>query len=294
MPRVPLSHNDLAIGQPAKWDVFDAQGKVLLARGVVVESEKILHDLLRLHGMRDLNLGLPSNELEGLSQRKANNPDEREVRMPLEETRIKPGDLIQLQDANGDARMAVKLIGYQRGRSVIVTNPLQNGSPIFLREGSLFVARVFSGQLAFAFSCNVLTNPVKPYPHVHFSYPSDVAGIKVRRGERVRLRVIAALDIDGGKSGSGVFVNLSVGGALLLSRSPDIKPGCAIVVKFKLLLSGVEYLLELPGVVRSHVQNQDEAELGAGYGLQFNEVSPEDALIISAFVFQQLAENKSS
>lgn len=294
MPRVPLRQNDLAVGQQARWDVFDTRGNVLLARGAVVESEQTLRDLVRVRAVRDLDLRLKSDEVEGLLRRKTDGPDERAVRMPLEDTRIKPGDLIQLQDEKGDGRMAVKLIGYQRGKSVVVTEPQHNGNLIFLREGSPFVARVFSGQLAFAFSSNVLANPIKPYPHVHLSYPKDVVGLKVRRGERVKLRVIVAFDIDGGKSGAGIFSNLSVGGALLLSRAPDISAGCGIVAKFKLALGGVDYLLELPGVVRSHVQNQDEPELGAGYGIQFSEVPPEDALIISSFVFQQLADNKAS
>ena len=81
---------------------------------------------------------------------------------------------------------------------------------------------------------------------------------------------------------------------VLLTRAAKIAPGTGIVVKFELALGGVEYLLELTGVVRAAVANTDEPELGAGYGLQFAEVSPEDSLIISAFVFQQLVENKAT
>lgn len=294
MSRVPLRQHDLAVGQKVKWDVYDSNGKLLLAQGTVIENEKELHELVRQRAFRDLDFGLKPEEIESLAKRKSDSPEERAVRMPLEETRIKPGDMIQLQDESGHGRMEVRLIGYQRGKSVITTEPQHNGSQVFLREGSSFIARAFSGQLAFAFPCSVLANPIKPYPHVHLSYPGNVSGLKVRRSERVRLRVIVALNIDNGKVASGIFTNLSVGGALLLSRSPDISVGCGIVAKFKLLLNGFEYLLELQGAVRSIAQNQDEPEFNAGYGIQFTEVSAEDALIISSFVFQLLAENKLS
>lgn len=294
MPRVPLRQNDLAVGQKFKWDIYDSHGKLLFAQGTVIESEKELHELVRQRAFRDLDFGLKPDEIESLAKRKSDSPEERAVRMPLEETRIKPGDMIQLQDESGNGRMEVRLIGYQRGKSVITTEPQHNGSQVFLREGSSFIARAFSGQLAFAFSCSVLANPIKPYPHVHLSYPGNVSGLKVRRSERVRLRVIVALNIDNGKVASGIFTNLSVGGALLLSRSPDISVGCGIVAKFKLSLNGFDYLLELQGAVRSIAQNQDEPEFSAGYGIQFADVSAEDALIISSFVFQLLAENRLS
>ena len=293
MSRVPVRHNDLAVGLPAKWDVLDADGKIFIKRGSLIESAQTIVEAITRRCTRDLDLGAGSAEKEGTASRRAGQNDEREVRLLLEDTRIKPGDPIQLQEANGQERLPVKLIGYQKNRSVIVTNPLQNGTPIFLREGTPFVARLFSGQLAFAFKTTVLANPVKPYPYVHLAYPADVAGLKVRRDERVRLRTIVAFDLDSGKNGSGVFANLSTGGALLFSRSADIALGAGIVTKFKLVLGGLEYVLELPGVVRANVQNLDEPELGAGYGLQFAEVSAEDSLIISAFVFQQLVENKA-
>ena len=294
MPRVPLRQGDLVVGEAAKWDVFDPQGKLLLERGALVESEQAANQVLRSRGLRELDMKLSNDEMGMLSRRKSDDMTERGVRMPFEETRIKPGDALQLQDSNGGERMGVRLIGYQRGKSVIVTNPVQHGSSIFLRVGTTFVARAFSGQLAFAFSASVLANPVKPYPYVHLSYPGDVIGIKVRRGERVKLRVVTAFELDNGKTGSGVISNLSVGGAQLLTPSTDIAIGGAITLKFKLLLGGMEYLLQIAGVVRANVANPDEPDLGAGYGLQFNEISPEDVLIISAFVFQQLVDNKSS
>ena len=294
MPRVPLRNGDLTVGQPTKWDVFDPKGAILIARGTVVESAQVLDSLVQRHGVRELDFGPKAADMEKLTARRASEGDSREVRMHFEDTRIKPGDSLQLQEAVGVDRMPVKLIGYQKGRSVIVTNPVQKGSPIFLREGTVFVARIFSGQLAFAFKCSVLANPTKPYPHVHLSFPAELVGLKVRRDERVKLRVIVAFDLDDGQSGSGVFSNLSTGGAQLLTRAAKIAPGTGIVVKFELALGGVEYLLELTGVVRAAVANTDEPELGAGYGLQFAEVSPEDSLIISAFVFQQLVENKAT
>lgn len=288
MARVPVRPGDIVIGQPLRWDVYDLHGKLVIGKGGILASEQEEAELLKRHRLRemDLCLDVPSAEDQDAMESK------RDVRILLDETSIQPGDSMQIQSSLDSARFPVKLVGYLKGKSVIVTNPVQDGTPVYLKEGQAFIARIFSGRYVFAFPCSVLASAVKPFSYVHLSYPADVAGVNIRQGDRARTRAIAAFDTEDGKRGAGVIVDLSIGGAFLLSKSVDIGMGRHVVLKFKVVIGTIEYVLELPGHVRSVRDNEDEPLLGTGYGVQFAEVSPEDNLILNTYIFQQLAHGQ--
>jgi len=288
--RVPVKHQDFEIGRPLRWDIYDTHGRLVLARGTVLASEREKDEILRRRHVRelDLRLDVPGGEDEDGAESR------REVRVLLDETRIQPGEAMQIQSSLDSTRFAVRLIGYHKGKSVVVTNPVAEGAPVYLKDGQAFIARIFSGKFVFAFPCTVLASSIRPYPHLHLSYPVDVVGVNIRRGERARLRAIAAFETDAGAHGSGVIVDLSIGGAQLQSKSPELTLGCHLVVKFKVAIGSVDYVLELPGCVRSVRPNDEEPNLGDGHGIEFTGVSPEDNLVLSSFIFQQIADNRTS
>jgi c-di-GMP-binding flagellar brake protein YcgR len=287
--RVPVKHQDFEIGRPLRWDIYDTHGRLVLARGTVLASELEMEELLRRRHVRelDLRLDVPSDDDESAESR-------RDVRVLLDETRIQPGEAMQIQSSLDSTRFPVRLIGYHKGKSVIVTNPTQDGTPIYLKEGQAFIARIFSGKFVFAFPCSILASAMKPFPYLHLSYPVEVVGVNIRKAERVRLRVIAAFDTDDDRRGAGVIVDLSNGGAYLLSKSPDLAIGCHLTLKFKIDIAGTEYVLDLVGVVRATRPNDEEPALGNGFGIQFSHVSPEDNLVLASFIFQQIADNRAS
>lgn len=291
MATVPLKPGDFAVGQALRWDVYDNAGHLVLARGYVIASEAEKADLLRRRGVRELDLRIDVSRGEGSSGATESG---REVRILLDETRIQPGAAMQLQGNLDASRYTVRLIGYLKGKSVVVTNPFQDGAPLYLKDGLSFVVRIFSGKFVFAFPCTVLSSVVKPYPHMHLSYPPEVVGINIRKGERVRLRTIAAFETEDGGRGSGVISDMSCGGAYFQSKSADLRQGQRTVLKFKLMLGNSEYVMDLPGYVRSVRPNEEEPDLGFGYGIQFADVSAEDNLVLASFVFQQIAENHIS
>lgn len=295
MSRVHVKPGDLVAGQPLKWELFDGEGRTLLAKGAIVGSEEEKTRLLRRRATRELDVQRPDAAASGGPGPQPAEETSREVRVLLDETRIQPGEAMQIQSSLDSTRFSVRLIGYLKNRSIIVTNPVEEGGAVYLKEGQAFVARVFSGKFVFAFPCTVLASPVKPYPHVHLSYPGDVLGVNVRKAERVRVRAIAAFESPGGERGSGIVVDMSCGGAFLVSRSSAIQLGMDTQIHFKLTVSGLEYLMTLRGHVKSIRANDSDAmEGGMGYGVQFHDVSHEDNLVLASFVFQQLAENRTA
>jgi hypothetical protein len=287
--RVPVKPQDFEVGRPLRWDIYDLHGNLLLAKGAVLGSEQEKAELLKRRRVRelDLRLDVPSdNDDEGVESR-------REVRILLDETHIQPGEAVQIQSSLDSTRYAVRLIGYHKGKSIIVTNPVQDGASLYLKEGQAFIARIFSGKFVFAFPCTVLASGVRPYAYLHLSYPADVLGVNIRKCDRVRLRAIAAFETDDDRRGAGVIVDLSSGGAFFASKSPDIAIGRGLILKFKVVIGSIEYVLELPGYVRSVRPNEEEPALGSGFGVEFVDVSPEDNLVLSSFIFQQIADNRT-
>jgi len=288
--RVPVKPQDFEVGRPLRWDIYDQHGNLVLAKGAVLDSEQEKAELLRRRRVRELDLRLDvrsEGDDDSIDSR-------REVRILLDETRIQPGEAVQIQSSLDSTRYAVRLIGYHKGKSIIVTNPVQEGVPIYLKEGQAFIARIFSGKFVFAFPCTVLASGVKPYAYLHLSYPVDVLGVNIRKSDRVRLREIAAFETDDDRRGAGIIVDLSCGGAFFVSKSPDVALGRRLILKFKISIGSIEYVLELPGYVRSARPNDEEPALGKGFGVEFVDVSPEDNLVLSSFIFQQIAENRTS
>jgi c-di-GMP-binding flagellar brake protein YcgR len=285
--RVPIKHQDFEIGRPLRWDLYDNRGQLVLARGTVIASVQEKDEILKRRHVRELDLRfeVPAAEESDAESR-------REVRVLLDETRIQPGEAMQIQSSLDSTRFAVRLIGYHKGKSIIVTNPVQDGSLVYLKEGQAFIARIFSGRFVFAFPCTILASSVKPYAYLHLSYPTEVVGVNIRKGARARLRTITAFDTDDGCRGAGVIVDLSSGGAFMLSKSTDLSLGRHLVIKFKVLIGSIEYVLELAGCIRSIRPNEDEPALGNGYGVQFTNISPEDNLVLASFIFQQIADNR--
>lgn len=296
MPRVALKASEVLIGKPLRWDLYDAGGTLLYSKGSVITSDTDKAALLKRRAMRDME-ERPADLLVvegGAAKAPSDDAPRKEMRLALEEARLQPGDALQLQGTNESDRFVVRLIGYLKGRSLIVSNPVKEGAPFYLREAETFVVRTFSGKLACAFTCTVLANPMKPYPHVHLSYPTEVRALSVRRTERVKLRSIVAIDLDNGKRGAGVLVDMSVGGAMMMSRMQELASGETITIKFKMTVADLEYLMDIRARIRSVRESDEDTDLGLVYGLQFVDVSAEDNLVLASFVFQQLAENRLS
>lgn len=295
MPLVPLKEIDVTVERALQWDLFDSDGKLIRHQGYVVVDDRERRQLLKSFRRIELKPQTPRPGAALIKKMQAKPREEpKELRVSLEETHIQPGDRLQLQADTG--RYAVRIIGYQKGRSIIITEPVVNGKPVFLKEGASFIARVFSGRHVFAFPCNVMAVLSKPYPHAHLSYPALVQGINVRKSVRARTRIIVAYTRGSDSfAGVGTMEDMGAGGALLVSKVHYLNVGDEIEVKFKFTVGDHEYLMQVPSVVRA-VRSANE--MGAdddsvGYGLEFKPHSVEDHLLITSYVFQVALETRS-
>lgn len=226
-----------------------------------------------------------------------------ENRVNLDEARLQIGDALQLQP-NGDANAArhyVKLIGFTKGASVLVSTPKVDGAYIFVRDGQNYVVRAFSGKNAYAFSTTVVRSVAVPYPYLHLSYPKDVRALVVRRGARAKVNLIASarrLDAQGQESPDACAAsirNVSISGAMLASPHPLGLQGDSIRLSFKIALADIISLVTLNAVIRA--VNPGGEDLGPGmigYGLEFVGGEAQDRITLTAFVYQKLLEQDAA
>jgi len=287
MAFVPVSSGEVEIGQPVPWALYDDRKQLLLARGVIVETENQKKALLE----RGLFRKLPVSET-----RMNTDPGEKpsDNLCAFEDIKLNIGDTLQLQ-SQGDvsqARYYVKLVGYLKGKSVIVTTPTQDGKVLLMREGQGFVVRMFSGKSVYAFGTTVGKATSVPFPHLHLNYPTQVRGLVVRRGARARVNLICAVTGADGRGHGATLLDLSTGGAMLTAKTRIGVKDDHLTIKFRVVVGEVEEYLTVPALLRSvHAAPAAEGEAPLiSHGVQFGDMPNAEQIILSAFVYRILFE----
>lgn len=216
----------------------------------------------------------------------------REGTLTLDQIKLCIGDSIQLQVQTGNeqTRCFVTLIGYLEGKGVIVTNPVIDGNLMLVREGQAFVARLFSGKSAYAFSTSARRVTSAPYPHIHLDWPREVRGMVVRQSARSRISIICHATGKDGRGLACVARDISVGGALIAASDALGEVDDLLTLKFRVKIGAGEHTLSLPCKIRSINAARATAEDKATvlHGLAFDGISDQDTLVISALLYQNV------
>lgn len=299
---IPVRPADLAVGKPLQRAIYDENGHLLLKIGYVIESQNQLAGLIRHGFIKDYGWetsGRPKEQLLVKPARKAGEapalaPEKppKEVMVAMDEVRWYVGETLYLQQIdNPSIRYNVQLIGFCKGKSVIVTSPTVDGKLEFVRDGQTFVVRAFSGKKAYAFVTVVMRSVHVPYPYLHLSYPKELRCTVVRRGARAQVKIPASVSLGQPERTTEVMLNdLSVCGTSGLSKQVLGNKGEEGLIRFKVCAAEQDEPLNFKAVLRS-VAPADSGE-GFKHGFEFLDVSTHDHLILSAFVHQTLAEGQ--
>jgi c-di-GMP-binding flagellar brake protein YcgR len=289
MAWTPIKNGELVAGVPLIWNIHDSNGTLLATKGAILDDEAAAR-LVKRGVVREV-----FTEVSRLLVTHDEAADHaKEVRIPLADTAIRPGDTMHIDRNLDGTKVSALLIGYLKGKSIIITVPSDEQGSIYLKEGESIVAKVFSGKHVLAFPCTVLAVVTKPFPHIHINYPAEVTGIVVRKSGRANVRIIAAIET-GSEQVSGIIADLSTGGLSLATRSRNIEIGSNITLNFKIILAGCTYIMKLHCRVKAIRDSHSDVLDGAiVYGLQFADLSAEDTLILGQFVGQQQAEARNA
>ena len=296
---MPVRATEIAVGQPLSQAIFDWHGNLLLAAGTVVTSATQLAELLDTGYFRDTSWDAPAKPVppepnvarlvEVTAPPKANTADA-EIAINMDDVRWQIGETLylQLQDKL-TIRYSVKLIGFVKGKTVLVSAPTLDGKFELIRDGQSFVVRAFAGKKAYAFITAAVRSVHTPHPYLHLSYPKQLRCTVVRQTARVAVRMPAAISLGTPERNAvGVITDLSMGGASAMAKQPLGEKGEAGTIRVKLHVAEQDSSLSLRAILRS-VAPADTGD-GFRHGFEFVEVSAQDRLILSAYVHQTLVE----
>ncbi|ADE11885.1 flagellar brake protein [Sideroxydans lithotrophicus] len=306
MSLILLKPNEVMVGKPAPWPLYDQNYTLLLGRGELVRDEEHLDALLAGGARHELSWEVPDNvEEERFSALEeaatgASGANGAKTSFGFDDLNLKSEDRLQLEPPAqlSHERFTVKVIGFLRGSSLLVSMPITaNGLRLQLREKEKVVMRSFSGQNAFGFACTILKICKIPYEYMHLSIPGDIQGIMIRKAPRVRTRIIAA--VRGSKSGeaeqiSALISDISANGVSLESRSALGGKGDTLNLSFRVQLHNIDAYLSLKGIIRATFTTGQDGTAKpplVRHGIEFQDLPPNDSVILQSLIYQQLIEN---
>lgn len=306
MSLIPIKQDELEIGKPLPWAVFDPQRTRLAAAGDVIQTKEQLLLLLDSQPCRELTWegggGKAGNNADELSAEDITKADKtrnsQQTHFPFDAMNLKVGDRLQVQPPAqlSPERFIVRLIGYVNHTSLLVTAPMaSNGLRLQLMEGEKLVVRVFSSQNAFGFASTIEKICKLPFDYLHLSFPSEVQGTVIRKAPRVRTKIIASVAAGkpGAENASAIISNLSASGALLDARRSLAEKGDAIKLSFRINLHNIDAYLTVNAAVRAIFTDEALDSGGAvlvHHGLEFVDLQPNDSVILQSMIYQQMIE----
>ena len=201
------------------------------------------------------------------------------------------GDTLQLQLSPGKAedRFYVKLIGYLKDKSILVTAPRSEGVPLRIPAEQKFIVRMISGNSAQGFSANAIHSTKHPCPHLHLTYPKELESITVRKAERIDCKLIISVqNEEPGKAfaerQSASMENLSTVGSQISSSESLGDVGDNLSISCKVAVASLEMYLNLQGIIR-RISDKDKI---IEHGIEFITPEEKDKLLLHGFIYEQL------
>ncbi len=222
--------------------------------------------------------------------------------MPLDNLNLPVGASLQVQPTvpQDAPRFMVKVIGYLAPCSLVVTAPRQGSGLQVVREGQRYAVRLLQGDSVVGFVAKVLQSSMRPYPHLHLEYPSEVEQIVVRNAVRVDVELPVLVRNESTAVAPENFlkatiINLSESGGKLESAEPLGAPGDEIHANFKLEVMGQAEALNLVAEVKNQSEGPDRYNQDAGIryytGIQFNRLDRFDQILLHAWVMDRVANS---
>lgn len=296
---IPLRKTDLEIGKPLRWSVYDTHGVLLLARGLLLDSEHKIEVLFKkglfrsprrelVHARKSADFPLRDEELSPPVHYRLER-DKDKIADPI--ARLPIGIVVSLQanaDDTGD-RYVCRYIGYLEGKSLLVTNPLSEGRLVPCHDGQNFYVRCFNGKTALAFKSRIAKANLVPFPYLHLSFPKEITVMKVRESLRAAVDIIATVAI-GGANVAVRVVDLGVGGAHILAGNPLGQKGEAGEISFRITIEDIEAYIVAAITIRSREVATEDGKSRFGYGVQFKALAKEHKAMIMNLVYRARVE----
>ncbi|QUX91905.1 flagellar brake protein [Marinomonas sp. A3A] len=217
------------------------------------------------------------------------------------------GTNVQVEFISPPGRYMVKVLGNIPRSSLIVSCPKLNGKNILVRESQVVNVRLMLSTHVCAFSSKIAKSYMEPAAHLHIAYPSYVETSEVRQAVRVETRLISNIEPNGlatsiGGSSSAIVIDLSLGGAKLISKEDFGSVNQTMRLACNVKIGPYSHILKLDCEIRSQeiqmleqvqatlVDNDFLNRMGVEYfyvyGVRFVDVSKEAGIPLMAFILE--------
>jgi len=303
-PLQPVRRTDIRIGSPLPYAVYDAQGRLLLKAGEVIETDRqlnTLHEQGLYHASNGMaretrpsgaaqDFEIAPSELPELSAEGQAGRDRRK----LTELKLQPGKTLYVDflSTTNRPRMAMRLIGLQEGGGVMISATNSDGSVVPLRDNELLFVRVLTASGVATFEAKVVKVHFTPFPYVVTSYPDFAVFHVMRQHERVDTQIIcSAMNLSRPvhhepRPHAAVIKNLSASGCQLEAPPEIADSGDRLRLGFKLSAAGDEHVLSLSADVRGVKSFADTGK--TRFGVQFAELESSERLVVEHYIFHAL------
>jgi hypothetical protein len=307
----PLTEQDrIQVGKPLPFSIFTAEGKLLLAAGRVVESER-LRDMLISNGR---SRGSTSSDDPGFGGGGGLGRGKRDAREAPEEEAPPPPPPTPLErmrkdyDANGqsqrlvisiarteaDKAHTVQLLG-AHAQFVMVTAPVNpDGSLVSVQPGQGWLCRTFQLVSAFRFSTVAMKVAFDPFPHLFLKLKKDMEQRRVRTAPRAKVSLSGELQTPDAMP--CLVADLSATGAriaidypLALARGSTVR----LAISIPMLESKRDLSMEAT-IVNALGPSDTRYPEVSFYGIKFKAPTELESLALHAFVNGELISESNS
>lgn len=288
----------IVVGSPMPFSVYNADRKLLLAKGRVVESER-MRDILLQQGKYQSNssaLELTEDELGTTDDvRPAENPMDvfaREFHSSSGQSRV--GVRISRED-NGEGYPSW-ILGADETHGLVVTAPTKpDRSLVPASEGQVWTFRMMYLTAVIKFQATVRKMQFEPIPMLYLSTPKQVEMRQIRTSPRVSVCFRGTLDL--GHPMPMLVTDLSTHGLRIAMerKNCELKAGQRIKVNFSIRVLEKDYTFKVPATVVAirHEFDKRHPELQF-VGVKIEAQSETELLVLHSYVYERSATEFNS
>lgn len=290
----PIPFDEVPIGTPLPWPVYDRAGHLLFERGRAVISRQLLEK--RGKGGVFVDLDASPEALQTMAG--FTEPVEARERPTAEmfpPAGIQPQiwDRMQMRLPSREAQkyLFTRLVGYVHGVSILVTLPRQDEHWAAVAEGDEVEVRTLTGNNIYVFRSEVLRVSLIPSAYLHLRYPDKVLRQQLRRSPWAKTSLPVTVRREGGGNEEGHITNLSASGGHLVMHGDLGEEGTALRLAFQASNGDLMTELALEAVVRRKARSREAGEEALlEYGVEFRHLTPSDTLWLKCVVYQRISE----
>jgi hypothetical protein len=293
------SQDGIVVGSPIPFSVYNADRKLLLAKGRIVDSERV-RDILIQQGMYQAN----SSALE-LDETDVTDNDD--TSQPCES----PMEIFtrEFHASTGQARVGVRvsreengegypcwIIGADETHGLIVTAPTKpDRSLVPSAEGQMWTFRLMYLTAVVKFQATVRKVQFEPVPMLYVSAPKQVEMRNIRISPRVATCFRGSVDV--GHPIPMLITDVSINGLRIAveRKQLELKPGQRLKLSFSVNVLGKDYSFKVPAMVIATRHEFDKRFPELQFvGVKIEAQSEMELLVLHSFVYEHTSTDYNS